>query len=99
VGEAQSANEEAREAKAARGTEGAGGSEVMAYKLNLTPGDHINDSLRYALYEEASRSLLWWNLFPPTPMTRWQRLRSRARWWWYDHRPRLHFGPCDTGEW
>lgn len=29
---------------------------------------------------------------PPIPL--WRRLRSRWDWWWYEHKPQLHFGPC-----
>ena len=39
---------------------------------------------------------------PPAPRARlpWHRwLRWSISAWWYDHGPRVHFGPCDHGGW
>ena len=33
---------------------------------------------------------------PPIPWHR--RLRWSISSWWFDHRPRVHFGPCEQGE-
>ena len=35
---------------------------------------------------------------PYPPVSRWRRAKYALRSWWWQHRPRLHFGPCDDGE-
>lgn len=48
-----------------------------------------------AITEERAREMGW---TPPPPTPRLRALRWALRSWWWDHRPRVHFGPCDIGE-
>lgn len=45
---------------------------------------------------DTARSFGWTP--PPVHTPRLTRWRWAIRSWWYDHRPHLHFGPCDYDE-
>lgn len=42
--------------------------------------------------EEQARAMGW---TPPPPVPWLRRKRWAVSHWWYEHTPRLHFGPCD----
>jgi len=48
-----------------------------------------------AITEEEAREMGW---TPPPPLPRLRRLRWALSSWWWDHKPRVHFGPCEVDE-
>lgn len=70
-------------------------SKVERWTFDAPSGVIKNEALQRELYEIARRPSAFAHLFPDVPRpTRWQRLK----WWLADHRPTLHFGPCDHSE-
>jgi hypothetical protein len=48
-----------------------------------------------AITEGQAREMGW---TPPPPTPRLRRFRQSVSWWWYDHKPQIHLGPCDHSE-
>jgi hypothetical protein len=61
---------------------------LLSESLREATKAHLK-ALDHWAYEVLSKHPLL-SLLPPPP-TRWQRLRA----WWYEHRLRIHRGPCD----
>lgn len=61
------------------------GVDVSFEKLGYTISISRDTAMDYGLIPDDR---------PPVKIPR----RTRWRWWWQAHRPRLHFGPCPTDD-
>jgi hypothetical protein len=72
------------------------GGGLSVRKIATRTTMSTEQALMYGLItEEQAREMGW---TPPPPVSRYRRLRWALAWWWSEHRPHVHLGPCDHQE-
>lgn len=71
-------------------------SEVRKYAATLPMSFEMLVASGAMTEEEALAK--GWQKPTPVHVPRLTRLRRSWQWWWADHRPHVHLGPCDHGE-
>lgn len=72
------------------------GSWASARKIGYTIPVSIEVLLAEGAITEEQARARGWTPQPPVPWLR--RKRWALGYWWYEHKPHVHLGPCDHGD-